>query len=129
MASPFTKLYTSEKNDILCHFVITEAFVDGIRSSENYHFHSRYELYAVKKGCMRIATDHREYLLGEGDAAIVPPRITHYVYEDPDSLRTGLHFDFAPSRKDTDGAFLSEFQNASHPIGDAQKSCPVFFTF
>lgn len=125
---PFTELYSSEKNDIICHFVITEAFVDGIRSSENYHFHSRYELYAVKKGCMRIATDHREYSLGEGDIAIVPPRVTHYVYENPDSVRTGFLFDFIPSRKIQEGTLLSEFQKVFNPICDITVlNCPGLY--
>lgn len=118
MTPPFTELYSVAKNDILCHFAITEAFVDGIRSSENYHFHSRYELYAVKRGRMRIAAEHREYLLGEGDIAIVPPRITHYVYEDVDSERTGFLFDFGPSKKGSDGTFYEDFQNAFCPICD-----------
>lgn len=107
-----------EKNDIICNFVITEAFIEGIRSSENYHFHSCYELYAVRKGRMRIAAEHRKYLLNEGDIAIVPPRITHYVYEDTASERTGFLFDFAPSQKGADGTFFPEFRNAFQPICD-----------
>jgi len=128
MTRKFTELYSAEKNDIVCGFVITEAFIEGIHSSENYHFHSRYELYAVRKGRMRIAAEHREYLLYEDDIAIVPPGITHYVYEDSDSVRTGFLFDFSPSKKSTEGTFLLEYQAAFHPISDITViKCPGLY--
>ena len=128
MDSQFTELYSIEKNDILCHFVITEAFVEGIRSSENYHFHSYYELYAVRRGQMRIATEHREYLLSDGDIAIVPPRITHYVYDNADSERTGFLFDFVPSKKDSDGTFFSKFRNTFQQIPEITVlKCPELY--
>ncbi len=128
MKHKFTELYSTEKNDILCNFSITEAFIEGIRSSENYHFHSSYELYAVRKGRMSIAAEHREYLLGEGDIAIVPPRSTHCVYEDIDSDRTGFLFDFAPSKKVADGVFYKEFQNTFGHICDITVlKCPELY--
>ena len=128
MTHKFTELFSAEKDDILCHFAITEAFIEGIRSSENYHFHSRYELYAVRQGRMRIAAEHREHLLFEGDIAIVPPRITHYVYEDADSVRTGFLFDFEPSKKGAEGTFLPEFRNAFQPICDITViKCPGLY--
>lgn len=128
MSTQFNELYTIEKKDIICNFAITEAFIDGIKKSENYHFHSRYELYAVKSGRMRIIAEHREYLLCEGDIAIVPPGTVHYVYEDADSVRTGFLFDFAPSKNGADGAFYKAFKNAFEPICDiTHLNCPQLY--
>ena len=88
MVFPFTMMQTVEKEDVFCNFVITEALVTGIRSSENYHFHSFFELFTVLSGQMRLIADHENILLRPGDVCIIPPNMTHYVYEEADAFWT-----------------------------------------
>ena len=94
MIFPFTMMQSVEKEDILCNFAITEALVTGIRSSESYHFHSFYELFAVSSGRMRLIADQEHIVLRPGDVCIIPPNVTHYVYEETGAFRVGFLFDF-----------------------------------
>jgi len=105
-------MQTVENEDILCNFVITEALVSGIRSSESYHFHSFYELFTVSHGQMRLVADHEDIVLLPGDICIIPPNVTHYVYEQADALRVGFLFDFHSSKKGAKERFLPAFCNA-----------------
>lgn len=112
MVSPFKMMQTVEKEDIVCNFVITEALVSGIRASESYHFHSFYEMFTVFSGQMRLIADQEDILLFPGDVCIIPPNVSHYVYEQEDAFRVGFLFDFAPSRKGTEQRFLGGFRQA-----------------
>lgn len=110
MVFPFTMMQTVEKEDIVCNFSITEVLVTGIRSSESYHFHAFYELFTVSHGQMRLIADHQEMVLQPGDVCIIPPNVTHYVYEQADAFRVGFLFDFAPSKQGAKEQFFPAFQ-------------------
>lgn len=112
MAFPFTIMQTVEKEDIVCDFSVTEVLVTGMHSSESYHFHSFYELFTVLHGQMRITADQQDVILHQGDICIIPPNMTHYVYEQSDAFYVGFLFDFAPSKKGTSQRFFPAFQKA-----------------
>ena len=103
---------TVEKEDVVCLFSVTEVLVRGMRSSESYHFHSFYELFAVTNGQVRLIVDHQDIILRSGEVCIIPPNITHYVYEQEDAFCVGFLFDFAPSKKVEDTKLFGAFQMA-----------------
>ena len=106
------RIYTMQKNDISCNFILSGHFLNGITSSEKYHFHSFYELFAVVTGNMHIMIENQDFFLTSGDICIIPPNTPHFVYEDKDSFRIGFRFSYSSSGNFSNSCYLSRFQRS-----------------
>jgi len=113
-------MHTFEKGDISCDFILKDGFVTGVTSSDNYHFHSFFEIHYVLRGEMRMIVNDRECFLGSGDLCIIPPNLSHFIYGNSDSHRIGFRFSFKHLKNIEGGEFFQRFLKA---FGGLQDSC------
>lgn len=113
-------MHSFRKEDIRIDLILKEGFSDGVISSENYHFHSFFEIHYVLSGKMHIMIDDREIELGCGDVCIIPPKLVHYIYPDADSHRIGFRFFYKQMKGGEQNGVFARFQSA---FGGLRKAC------
>ena len=113
-------MHTLEKKDLVCSFILKDGFVHGVAWSDEYHFHSFFEIHYVLCGELHIMIDDREYHLDSGSVCVIPPGLSHYVYESGGSHRIGFRFSFKQLKKSEDQGFFARFQKA---FGNLQGAC------
>ncbi len=89
--------------------------IDTLSEQQNadstVHSHKFYEIFYVLRGYNTIITENREFLLQEGDAAIVSPEVTHTTKHHPDSLRISMVFTVEKNPKVTNSDYYDVFCN------------------
>lgn len=85
-------ILNSEKDGVLCRFILKENFTNGVIASGNYHFHSAWEMHLPVKGEMRVMAGDRELHVQPGEVCLIPPQVSHYVYGDERAYRLGFRF-------------------------------------
>ncbi len=121
-------MHTIEKEDVVCDFILKDGFVTGVRSSDDYHFHSFFEIHYVIRGKMDIVIDDRDVHLRSGDVCILPPKMVHYIFEDEDSYRVGFRFSFAPAKSGAQECYWKRFQDTFGALKSALvvSDCSLF---
>jgi len=121
-------MHTVEKEDIVCDFILKDGFVTGVRSSDDYHFHSFFEIHYVISGQMDIVVDDRDMHMCSGDVCILPPKLVHYIFEDEGSYRVGFRFSFTPAKSGMQERYLKRFQDTFGDLKSALivRDCALF---
>lgn len=112
-------MHSFRKEDVICDFILKEGFSDGVISSENYHFHSFFEIHYVLNGRMHIMIDDQDMELHCGDVCIIPPKMVHYIYPDEGSHRVGFRFFYKQMKGGEQNGLFARFQNAFGGLGQA----------
>ena len=81
-----------EKEGAKCTFITRNDFI--VIKSENYHFHSNYEIHLPISGSLHILAEDTDIIIHPGEICIIPPNKTHYVFPDENSCRAGFRFSF-----------------------------------
>ena len=76
--------------------MVYTGFIHSEDCHENYHFHSLYEMHIPLRDTLHILADDMDVVLNPGEICIIPPGITHVVFQNNSSNRTGLRFTFTP---------------------------------
>ena len=95
-------LLESKKGNLFCQYVMDIGFCKGVNTSENYHFHSSYEIHIPVSGELHILVEDKDIYLHQGMACIIPPNSVHYVFGNPDSFRINFRFQFSCLKNSTD---------------------------
>ena len=79
-------------------------WMDGIGPAKSTvaHEHAWYEFHCVKKGCLKVKTDEKTYLIKANEALFIPPR-TYHISEtaDSDTVYTSFGFEISNNGKQT----------------------------
>ncbi len=88
--------------------------IDTLSEQQNVgntmHSHKFYEIFYVLHGRNTIITETGEFLLQEGDAAIVAPEVIHTTQHHPDSLRISMVFTIEKNSKVTNSNYYDIFR-------------------
>ena len=105
-----------KSNGAIFEFILNKGFSQGVFASENYHFHSSFEVHICVKGELHILVEDNDIYLSEGDAIILPPGAVHYVFESNDSFRISYRYKF--SSRDTKNELVLLFSkiHAQSPL-------------
>lgn len=107
------------KNDIICNFILKDGFLNGVKSSPDYHFHSFFEIHYAAKGKIHMVINDRDIELREGDLCIIPPNMVHFVHGDELSYGIGFRFSFTCAKNNqTEGCF-DRFQGTYGSLQEA----------
>lgn len=74
--------------------MVYTGFINSINFQGKYHFHSLYEMHIPLIDTLHILVEDMDVVLNPGEVCIIPPGITHYVFQNDVSRRTGLRFTF-----------------------------------
>ncbi len=120
--------FSLTKQGLRLECIINDGFYDGVKKSENYHFHSSYEVHVAVKGGLHILVEEKDVYLEAGDVAILPPGAVHYVFADGDAFRVSYRYKTAPAAT---GALYTLFQTACDTIKDVcvLKNTKVYETY
>lgn len=113
-------MHTFQKEGIICDFILKEGFYAGVKFSENYHFHSFFEIHYVLHGKMHIVINDHDIYLNSGDVCVIPPKLVHYIYRDEESHRIGFRFLYRQLKNREDDGYFARFQSA---YGSLQEAC------
>ncbi len=105
--------FSLTKQGLQLECIINDGFYNGVKKSENYHFHSSYEVHAAVKGGVHILVEEQDVFLQAGDVAILPSGAVHYVFADADAFRVSYRFKIAPA---SDGELYMVFRAACDSI-------------
>ena len=115
-----TAMHTFEKGDAIFDFILKDGFCHGVKSSENYHFHSFFEIHYILRGHMHIVINDQDLFLSRGDLCLIPPKLVHYIYQDEDSHRVGFRFSFKQAKTGTESGCFARFDSAFGGLREAR---------
>lgn len=120
-------LLRCEQSGVLCECIVKNEFVRGVTSSENYHFHSAYELHVPVTGTLHLMVEDRDLTLSPGEVCILPPDCSHYVFADDAAFRIGFRFTFARAGRENSAAYAL-FARTYGTLQDAHilRGCDVY---
>lgn len=116
-----------QREGVLCECLIKREFISGVTASENYHFHSVYELHVPVTGTIRLMVEDRDLLVSPGEVCVIPPNLSHYIFADASSFRIGFRFSFARTGREY-GAAGDVWEKSFAALRDAQvlPHCAVY---
>lgn len=116
-----------KKGNLLCEFILNKGFCKGVTTSENYHFHSSYEIHIPLSGDLHILIEDKDIFLKPGMVCIIPPNSIHYVFGDENSFRISYRFNFSCLGNEEGNYFLL-FKQAYGNINDVcvADNCTVY---
>lgn len=120
-------LIECKKDNLLCEFILNKGFCRGVKNSENYHFHSSYEIHVPVRGNLHILIEEKDVFVKPGMVCVIPPNAVHYVFGDENSFRVSYRFNFSH----TGGGerdYFSVFNNAYSNIKDVCviENCDIY---
>ena len=98
-------LLDCKKGNLLCEFILNKGFCKGVTTSENYHFHSSYEIHVPVSGNLHILVEDKDIFLQPGMVCIIPPNSVHYIFGDENAFRISYRFNFSCLGNGTDDYF------------------------
>lgn len=104
-------LLDCKKSNLLCEFILNKGFCKGVTTSENYHFHSSYEIHVPVSGNLHILVEDRDIFLKPGMVCVIPPNSVHYIFGDEESFRISYRFHFSALSNDN-GPYFDLFAHA-----------------
>lgn len=120
-------LLDCQKGNLHCEFILNNGFCKGVTTSENYHFHSSYEIHVPVSGNLHILIEDKDIFLQPGMVCIIPPNSVHYVFGDETAFRISYRFNFSGLGNGVDNYF-SLFEQAYGSIKDVciAEKCMVY---
>ena len=116
----------SERDGLLCRFLLKDGFTNGVIASHSGHFHSAWELLLPVTGEMCVMAGDRELVVCPGEVCLIPPQLSHFVQGDAGAYRMGFRFTYERTGKG-ESALYEVFGRAfDSRRGACVLRCPVY---